>query len=502
MTTKGQRVRIGLAVSILVVLVLWVPRALLAMEMELVDDTLFLHGARIEPDDWVRYRELTRDKRFANVVLTNQVGGNVDTSLGIADDLVRRRVTTIALGYCLSACTYMFLAGERRQFAASGPIGRTYLGFHGTYHHFFGTQVGQSGTVAAYYQSRLAKSNRELLERALDRLPDRRGFLYVYHPAHRSDASLCSGSLEQKCERFPKSDALTLGLITTGELAPVSLPAKLAGKEMFLGVELGAFERISSASDVEKYCPDAAPGCLSSVRRFLERPLERAFAISDSGKTGTSWQWNNARRAAWRAIWQCSRQAGELCRIAALNDLLTHELYALWQQESADALEALRKVPTASLPEERYEQTELRMFRLRTDTFSGPTPESIPGVKEVATRELVAMLTGRAIELVDVWCGDQTLPTAKCIFGGGLAYATAATDQAQEKLWLMLLDAVSAGKPVVVFSSNSQSWLSANAALRAARSGKSVYWYRGGVDAWRAARLPTVPSAPFGAAVE
>jgi rhodanese-related sulfurtransferase len=503
MTQERRRAGNGLVVSILLALALWAPRASLSMEMELVDDTLFLYGSSITLDDWVRYRELTQGKQFSKVVLANQGGGRITTALGIADDLVPRRVTTIAVGYCLSACTYIFLAGERRQFAANWPLSRTRLGFHGTYHPFFGTPGTESGMVAAYYQSRLPKANLELITKALDNLPDRRGFLYAYHPSHRSHVSLCSGSLEEKCQRIADSHALSLGLITTAELAPVSLPQKLALKNVFLGIELGAFERISNPSDLEKHCPDAAPGCIRSMRGFLDRPLERALAISKSGKTGVSWNYNDARRAAWRAVYQCVRHALEPCRIAAVNDLVTHELYALWQDQSAQAIDALRKTPLQGIPEERYEQTELRMWRLRTDTFTGSTPESIPGVKEVATRELVKMLIAdSATELVDVWCGDQTLPTAKCIFGGGLAYANPLADQAQEKLLVLLLDALAGGKPVVIFSSNSQSWLSANAALRAAKGGKNVYWYRGGVDAWRTASLPTVPTAPFGAVVE
>jgi rhodanese-related sulfurtransferase len=503
MTHERKSVANALVVLILVALALWAPRAFPALVMELVDDTLFLSGYYIEREDWVRYREVTQGKRFSKVVTVNLRGGWYAPALGIADDLIKRRVQTIALGYCKGTCPVIFLAGERRQFAGNSPLSGTELGFVSMYHPYFKTQLQGRGNLAAYFGTRVSGQALELITRATDNLADNRGFLSIHHPAHRSYAVFCSGSREEKCERVSDSDALTLGLITSGELVAVSLPQKLVAKDLFLGVDPAAFERIAEPSDAEKYCPDGAPGCIRSMRALLERPLERALAISESGKTGMSWQYKDARRAAWRAAYQCVRNALEPCRIVAVNDFVTHELYAVWQRESTEAIEALRKTRLEEIPQERYEQTELRMSRLRTDTFVGPTPESIPGVKEVVTRELVKMLTGgAAIELVDVWCGDQTVPTAKCIFGGGLAYATSSTDQAQEKLLLVLLDGLAAGKPVVVFSNNSQNWLSANAALRAAKSGKSVYWYRGGVDAWRAAGLPTVPTAPFGAAVE
>jgi hypothetical protein len=502
MANERRPAKSGLVGSTLLALVLYATPAFPALEMELVDDTLFLSGNFVEREDWTRYREYTQGKRFSKVVLVNQRGGWYAPALGIAEDLIERRVTTIALGQCRGTCPFMFLAGERRQFAANWPVSRTELGFHSAYHIFFKTQIQDRGRMAAYFQSRTSNRAFELIMKAWDSLSDARGALNVYHPAHRSHALFCTGSREEKCESVPNADALALGLVTTGELVSVGLPQKLVAKDLFLGVDPAAFERIADASGAEKYCPDGAPACVRALRAFLERPLERALAVSASGKTGMSWQYNNPRRAAWRAAYQCVRNAMEPCRIVAVNDFLTDELYAVWQRESAEAIEGLRAAVLEAIPQERYEQTELRMSRLRTDTFVGPTPESIPGVREVATRDLVKMLTGGGVELVDVWCGDQTLPTARCVFGGGMAYATASTDHAQEKLFLMLLDALAGGKPVVVFSSNSQSWFSANAALRAAKGGKSVYWYRGGVDAWRAARLPTVPSAPFGAVVE
>jgi rhodanese-related sulfurtransferase len=50
----------------------------------------------------------------------------------------------------------------------------------------------------------------------------------------------------------------------------------------------------------------------------------------------------------------------------------------------------------------------------------------------------------------------------------------------------------------VFFCSGVRCWLSYNAALRAVRGGyANVYWYRGGIDAWRAAGLPTFTADNF-----
>jgi rhodanese-related sulfurtransferase len=46
--------------------------------------------------------------------------------------------------------------------------------------------------------------------------------------------------------------------------------------------------------------------------------------------------------------------------------------------------------------------------------------------------------------------------------------------------------------PVVFYCVGSQSWHSVNAAMRAVRAGyTNVMWYRGGIQAWQAAGLPT-----------
>jgi rhodanese-related sulfurtransferase len=114
------------------------------------------------------------------------------------------------------------------------------------------------------------------------------------------------------------------------------------------------------------------------------------------------------------------------------------------------------------------------------------------------------MMGTQAPLLIDVACGDNTLPAAKCIFGAGLAYSDAKADAAREKIFFDLLHALAPDptRPVVFFSTNANSWLSANAAFRAAKAARNVVWYRGGLAAWRSAQLPTVTTAPVGAVTE
>jgi len=137
---------------------------------------------------------------------------------------------------------------------------------------------------------------------------------------------------------------------------------------------------------------------------------------------------------------------------------------------------------------------------LRGSNYHGRTPVTLPGARVVKTMELKSMLEQDSRPfLVDVLSGPahRTLPGALWLHNGGLGDF----DAAEEKRYLdtiALLAGHDKARHLVFFCSSAQCWLSYNAALRAVRAGyTNVYWYRGGIDAWRAAELPTTGSDPF-----
>ncbi len=137
--------------------------------------------------------------------------------------------------------------------------------------------------------------------------------------------------------------------------------------------------------------------------------------------------------------------------------------------------------------------------RLRQPPYHAPTPLTIPGAQVVQTRELQAMLAGASPPvLIDVLSegGHVTLPGAVWIAGAGRG--TNFMDPVQSVL-AQLLDKLSGGdkaRGLVFICASSQCWLSYNAALRAVAAGYDrVYWYRGGIEAWGAAGLPTARTA-------
>jgi PQQ-dependent catabolism-associated CXXCW motif protein len=141
--------------------------------------------------------------------------------------------------------------------------------------------------------------------------------------------------------------------------------------------------------------------------------------------------------------------------------------------------------------------------------YALPTPLRVDRVTTITTRELKSMLdsNGNAV-LIDCRevpttcrghpeedCGGQTLSIPSALWFPGAGLGTAVDDELQKKfLGRIGRYCCDRGAPLVFFCYGKNSWLSINAAIRAASAGyRKVYWYRGGRSAWRAANLPITP---------
>ena len=132
---------------------------------------------------------------------------------------------------------------------------------------------------------------------------------------------------------------------------------------------------------------------------------------------------------------------------------------------------------------------------LRMQPYHAPTPREIPGAQAVSTRGLQTMLAAPdAPILIDVLSGEGHVTLAGARWLAGVGRGTNFLDPTQS-IVMQLLGQLTGGnkaRPMVFFCANSECWLSNNAALRAVVAGYSrVYWYRGGIDAWTEAGLPT-----------
>lgn len=132
---------------------------------------------------------------------------------------------------------------------------------------------------------------------------------------------------------------------------------------------------------------------------------------------------------------------------------------------------------------------------LRRPPYHAPTPREIPGARVVHTTELRALLAGAQRPLlIDVLSGEGHETLAGALWLGGAGRGEAYDDEVQTSLAPLLVQLTHGDKamPMAFFCAGAQCWLSYNAALRAVAAGYTrVYWYRGGIDAWTEAELPT-----------
>ncbi len=132
--------------------------------------------------------------------------------------------------------------------------------------------------------------------------------------------------------------------------------------------------------------------------------------------------------------------------------------------------------------------------QLHGGPMHGPTPASIPGGQVITTKGLVALLQGQQVPYVlfDVLGQTETLPNA--VPAAWLAQPGSFDDAVQQQAGAMLGQRTLGRKDIalVFYCLSRECWMSYNAALRAIHAGyTNVLWYRGGIEAWKLAGLPT-----------
>jgi PQQ-dependent catabolism-associated CXXCW motif protein len=138
---------------------------------------------------------------------------------------------------------------------------------------------------------------------------------------------------------------------------------------------------------------------------------------------------------------------------------------------------------------------------LHTGPMHAQTPTSIPGGQVITTKGLVSLMQGGQAPYVlfDVLGGPQTLPNA--LPAVWVAQPGSFNDQIQQQFGGILQQGTQGRKdiPLVFYCQSTMCWMSYNAALRAIRLGyTNVLWYRGGIEAWQMAGMPTQPAAQAG----
>jgi tetratricopeptide (TPR) repeat protein len=124
----------------------------------------------------------------------------------------------------------------------------------------------------------------------------------------------------------------------------------------------------------------------------------------------------------------------------------------------------------------------------------GWTPLSCPGAVTIRTPELVRLLEERSPVLIDVALGSwgKSLPGAVGLQGTGHGAQFPERVQHRFKRKIVDLTKDNLAVPIVAFCRNSERFTAYNLALRLVSLGcATVYWYRGGFEAWLSNELPS-----------
>lgn len=133
---------------------------------------------------------------------------------------------------------------------------------------------------------------------------------------------------------------------------------------------------------------------------------------------------------------------------------------------------------------------------LHSGAMHAPTPNTIPGGQVITTKGLIPLLQNQQIKtvLLDILGGNEIIPGA--VYAAPASASGNFQDQTQQQFgqFLQQLTQGNMETPIVLYCLSSHCWMSYNASLRAINLGyKNVLWYRGGIEAWKAAGQQTQP---------
>jgi rhodanese-related sulfurtransferase len=416
-------------------------------------------------------------------------------------------LNTIIAGYCISSCSIMFMGGKERSFSDAFRPALTYIGIHGAHNKDTKTVNAQlNPQIYAFFKPKMAERfNADVMNKAFYDMQDAGALLKVFDAARtpiRVTHHCKSTQIARKdCTEFKELNALNLGVVTTNTLTTLDLPSAYKEIPKVMGQELN----IPFADPANYLKTLTQEKCTSTVCRDLVDSFAKdkenkalAMPIGAAHGLGTSGNKDTAMTAFVRALYACNHVKGKparLCETLTVNGFDVRGFYTAGMASHALALTKLSSPHDKYYGSEEYGGGMTRANAMRVQTVHDMTPPKFDGIKTFGTQELaIALKSEQAPVLIDVWAGvNDAIPSAMTLLAGGLAFDDATVDLAYEKRFSGLLKLLSPDleKPVVFYCQSRNSWLSANAAMRAKKLGYTqVGWYRGGMESWKAANLP------------
>lgn len=488
------------------------------MMIEVHGERIFAMGSIGEEGDLQRFSEALATPGVTELVLVNSPGGQLRAAMGMARLIVPRKLRTVAVGRCMSACSILFMAGAQRQFGSGVNPLTTMVGFHGA-HRRSTKEVDPAlqPQLFAYYKQRFGpKFDEVVMSQALYGIVDAGGFLRVREMQRNKEVLrtpfFCpsSNTARKDCVSHEGKDAYSLGVVTSSETLAMTLPDAFKPRFVFFGrtLEQEVDDPVGLISSAAAGMCRRSSRCSTQVAegaaKWLEQVESKAFAIGVS-RPGYAWRSGSTTPllAAAHALYACNhdKDSPKLCRLALADRYDLHGFYLESEQQSAQALARLTPPARTAWADEERDDAVPTTGSLRSERLQEATPTRLDAVQTVQTGDLVQnMLSTRRPLLIDVdLAGRDMLPGALFFWNGGLALPEEKDESAYDGRFRKMLALVAPEKsrPLVFYCSGPACWLAVNAALRAAKAGyQEVFWYRGGLTSWRAAGLPLVQKAP------
>ncbi len=278
--------------------------------------------------------------------------------------------------------------------------------------------------------------------------------------------------------------------------APAQVPTELAG-----------------AADLPpmNYLRHQLPVTLSAeqqrhLHEFESKPAHKAIAFSPDGQTGWAAGYGDILSAKRAALQWCLDHTIEVCYLYQADDEIVIDEFTRFIQESRAALEILRAPSLAGYAQEAQDWGVPTQQNLRTAAQGEetPTPLLAPGATTVVTREAAALLRERGVVPIYAagWNDDKLALLPGSLVIDWIAWdaqdAKGFGDVTNAKLENRLSETMAQllpirTTPLLIYCDGPKCWDSYNAVLRLGKLGYTqMYWYRGGLPAWKAASLPLV----------
>ena len=166
---------------------LWLAPHARAMTLERVGNDLYATGPTVD-QDFLSFKEAFAKGGIERLILVNGPGGDLWTGMRVASIVQDANVKTVVSGFCMSACSLVFMAGRERAFGTGHLPRVTMVGIHGA-HNRQTKQVDPQHMpqmYALYKRQMGAKFDSQVINQALYDIKDAAGFLRM-RELHRTD---------------------------------------------------------------------------------------------------------------------------------------------------------------------------------------------------------------------------------------------------------------------------------------------------------------------------